>query len=133
MKNLFFVLFTLYIICNEFISNENICELPKTDRSFTGVKLSQKWVDISDDKEIQIKSFIYTNSKEWVFELSSIRTECIRLQLIEGIDKNLINKFGLKSIKLLKDFIDCNIFYKVLINSSDYYFLFNYLFIYMLS
>lgn len=114
MKNLFFLLFNFHFIYNNFITNENICELMKTNGSFTGVRTSNKWVKTG--KEYKPKYYLYSKGKEWEFDLKLWPKEIeitFKENTIKDIDSKIIHSFGV----LLKgnEYFECNISNEVMI------------------
>ena len=121
MKSLFIVLLNFYIFCNDFISNENICEIIKTNGSFTGVKTLNKWFVWNFSREG--RNYMYSNGKEWEYKIILKKNENKSYEIsfdgntVEDIDRNVINRFGVHIKHILLDhYYNCDISYKVIIN-----------------
>ena len=132
MKTLLIILINLHIICNNYISNENICGLIKNNGSFTGLKIYSEW--IIDFPLIPVyynygrKQFMYSNGKQWeyrVFQYNDGKYGIKTMQNnIEAIDESIINRIGVLSGTQFNLEYNCQIYYKVIIFISFAFLLF---------
>ena len=122
MKTLFFVLFYLFIICFDFITNENICEIIKNNESFTGVKINHKWID-NNIFSTDSKNYMYSNGNEWEYEIT-LRSNgfksyeiIFKENTVQRIDRKIINRFSAShtDFYFFTEFYNCDVFYKVII------------------
>ena len=125
MKTSVIILSILFISSIKLISNEEICEIMKTNGIFSGVKAYHKWVETIEWVVIQnYKKYfrMYANGKDWEFHLQFDKNKKPFLTFnelsIKDIDKFIIKRFGVvfkKTVLFVDTYSlkDCLIFHRV--------------------
>ena len=119
MNFIFLILLIFNYLSNNCFLNENICHIIKINGTFTGVKVYYRWTPVIKVHSKYDKRLykMYSNGKEWEFEIKEFNEE-ITIELneksIESIDKNIINRFGVLDLNIGQEvYYNCVIEYKV--------------------
>ena len=110
-----FYLVLLYICNINAISNDSVCDLFQTNGSYNGLKLYSNY-SIGDNKVWLRNDSMYSNGKEWEFDITEEKLHLISINTssVRDIDRNIL--FKMSTIRTFENHNDYHfeIRYKVL-------------------